>query len=514
MELAKPSDWRHYMDFTKSMGEKLKPDDLRAALRWYCENDLYFLLRVMCNRKDMGNDWCFARCREVESAPDGYLDLWARDHYKSTIITFGGGIQAILNDPTVTIGIFSHTRPLAKAFMRQIKQELEGNDRLKALYPDILWQNPQKEAPKWSEDDGLIVKRSSNPKEATIEAWGLVDGQPIGKHFFLRVYDDVVTPASVNTPDMIEKTNSAFEMSLNLGTKGGRMRVIGTRYHFNDTYKLITDREIAVPRTWPAMVDGKPVFLTADELETKRRQMGPYTYASQMLLDPVADDAQGFKREWLRYYEGDPEEVRKGMNVYIRVDPANEKKRTSDYTTMVVVGLGPDRKRYILDWVRDRLNPTERINRLFFLVAKWKPILVTYEKYGIQADIHFIQKEQANRNFRFRVEPISERVRKEDRIRRLIPEFEKGDILLPERGIHRVDYEGKSRDLVAAFINDEYSAFPVAVHDDMLDGLAQETCPDNHPMWPEAHFENYGADGKPERYKPKTRSGPASWRGV
>src|SRR5687767_8905065 len=96
---------------------KLAPSDKHAALRHLAQTDLYFLLRHVLNRADVERQWLFDRCREVQSKPNGYLDLWAREHYKSTIITYGLTIQDILKDPDVTIGIFSHTRPIAKGFL-------------------------------------------------------------------------------------------------------------------------------------------------------------------------------------------------------------------------------------------------------------------------------------------------------------------------------------------------------------------------------------------------------------
>ena len=99
-----------YWDDTDKGGSDL------AAVRALCLEDRFYLLVKMCKRHDMLHEWIYERCREVEAAPSGYIDLWAREHYKSTIITYGGIIQRVLQDPEITICIFSHTNPIASPF--------------------------------------------------------------------------------------------------------------------------------------------------------------------------------------------------------------------------------------------------------------------------------------------------------------------------------------------------------------------------------------------------------------
>lgn len=477
------------------------------AIAELCLADRFFLLTWMCGRKDADRDWIYERCREVENDPDNHLDLWAREHYKSTLITFAGILQEIIRNPEITVGIFSFNRPGAKKFLNQIKREMEDNENLYAAFPHIFYKNPQKSSPVWSEDKGIIVKRKGNPKESTVEAYGLIEGLPSGPHFDLRVYDDVITEDEVTNPEQIQKALKMWRQSQNLGKEGGRKWHLGTRYHFNDPYRTMLEEHILKPRIYAGTdtgkPDGKPVLVSEEYLAEKRVELGPYIFSCQWLMNPVADEAQGFDREWIKYHDSNGD----GMNKYILVDPASEKKKTSDYTAIFVVGLNDDNNYYVLDIVRDRLNLTERADALFRLHREWKPISVGYEKYGKDSDIQHIEDRMKRENYRFWIVPLGGQTRKEDRIRRLVPVFEQGRMYIPEV-LFKTDYEGKKQDLIRAFIEHEYMGFPVAVHDDMLDCLSRIRDPELATSWPRG-----GETRKPrERYafKPPKNDG-RSW---
>lgn len=481
--------YREAIDDTKS-----NQLDFIATCRELALHDLYFLLVCVLNRKDLMQDWTYDRCREVQLNPNGMLDLWAREHNKSSVITFGLTIFDLMKDPEATFGIFSFSRTIAKDFLQLIKYEFEENQLLRDCFPDVLWENPRREAPIWSINDGIVVKRKSNPRESSVEAWGLVDSQPTGKHFKYLVYDDVVTKDSVNTPEMIQKTTAAWEMSLNLGKRGGFERYIGTRYHYNDTYRTMIDRDTVNVRKYAAtangQIDGEPVLLTRENLAKKYKAMGIYTFGSQMLQDPIADKAMGFKIEWVESARFDRTTFNHlGLNIYLLCDPASSKKKNSDFTAMAVIGLGPDKNYYLLDGVYDRLNLTERARKFIDLHRKYRPIATGYEKYGKDSDIEHIEFMQAQENYRFRITPMGGRVSKNDRILSLVPIFEHNRFWLPHE-MKYVTSDSKVTELMEIFINNEYLPFPVGDHDDFFDCLARINDPDINAQFPYT-YESY-----------------------
>ena len=266
----------------------------------------------LCKEKYINTGRYTRSIEQVESVPVNCIQVDALDGiylvgysliptHNSTIITYGLNIMKILRDPNIRIGIFSHTRKIAQDFLRRIKLTFEDNDFLKKLFPDILYEKPQTQSPKWSEDDGILVKRNTIYQEMTVEAWGF-DSMPTSKHFDRLNYDDIVTMASVTTPEQIAKVDEAFKISDNLGAddmisgKRGERGIVGTTYHFNDQYEKLKresgwdpikkeytrDREPGdwIIRIHPAVgEDGLPVLLSPEMLAGKRRKQGPYVFA-------------------------------------------------------------------------------------------------------------------------------------------------------------------------------------------------------------------------------------------
>lgn len=434
-----------YLDFDQTLEfyqriETVDDDKAKALMN---ANDRYYLLTVTCKRKDAWHEWLFDRCREVEAKPDGFLDLWARYHYKSTIGTFAGIIQEIIVDPEITICILSCKDDVAKPFLVQIKNELERNEDLKRQHSDVFFDKPKLESPKWNEAEGLCVRRHGNPKEYTIEAYGLIDAMPTGRHFPLLVYDDLVNEKLVGNPEMIAKVTTQWELSDSLGTAARtRKWHFGTRYSFADTYGVLMDRRALKERRYPATDDGtvkgNPVYLTQEKWDdVKLAQQS--TVNSQMLLNPLAGTESTFRTQMLRHYDAVPSV----LNVYILCDPSKGRGVRSDRTAIAVVGIDVAGNKYLLDGVCHRMKLSERWQLIKQYETKWRNhpgvqmVRVGYEQYGMQSDLEVIEENMEREQRYFKIEELnsskdgSGKNAKKDRIERLEPDMNRGMLYIP-----------------------------------------------------------------------------------
>lgn len=327
------------------------------AYRQLMREDLWFWVYFVMGVKIANHPFIVKACRDVQDGPSSdTLDLWAREHLKTTVITIAetgydivrshGQFAPVKNEER--IGIFSYSRNAALDFFHAIKRLFEQSSFLQQCFPDIFYVNPMHESDRWSDEFGLNVKRKGNYTEATVEACGLLDGMPTRKHFTKRTYDDIVTPDSVSTPEMMLKVEDRFAVSENLGTDGGRKRVVGTIYDHNDLLSKLrvskypdgtNEYHVRVkPATEGGEVMGKAVFQSEETLRKKRQNLR--VFYCQQLLNPTPKGATKFDSGLIKLI--DPGSIPGSVWRFMGIDAAGEKaKKRDDAWALIVGGFEP-----------------------------------------------------------------------------------------------------------------------------------------------------------------------------
>lgn len=318
-----------------------------------------------------------------------------------------------------------------------------------------------------------------------------VGGTPIGKGGDVIIIDDPFkSREEAESPTQRKKVKDWYTSSMYSRLEGdGIIILMHQRWHEDDLAGwLLTEH---AEENWevidlPALcidADNDPLGRVQDEalwperydeerLFKISRAIGPRDWLSMYQQQPRSQEGDEFKRAYIRYYERPPIEIGRGMTVYILVDAANSKKKNSDFTSIVVIGIGADGNKYLLDGVRDKLKLSERTKKLFEMHRKWNPRFVGYEQYGQMADIEHIQSIMELENYRFQITTLGGRMRKEERIRRMLPDLENNVWWFPEE-LWIKSVEGKVTDLIATIIDEEMVPFPVGRKDDFIDGMSR-----------------------------------------
>lgn len=350
-----------------------------------------------------------------------------------------------------------------------------------------------------------LIETSERGRRIATSTGGVLIG--LGANYI--IVDDPLSSIQARSTIERDKANTWFDsLSTRLDDKKkGVIIVIMQRLHMSDVSGYLLDKggweHLKIPlvaeerltysmgNVTKEVEEGEllhPTMFGEQEVENAKRELKAYAFSGQYQQNPAPSGGGMFVKEWLQFYSGklDPS----AYNNYIMVDPANTKKSHSDYTAMIVIGLGADENIYVLDMVRDRLNLREREEMLFSLHKKYKPKAVLYEKYGLMVDSDAMREAMNYRNYRFVITEVGgTTLKKNDRIEKLTELFYNGRIWLPEQLI-RANWEGKAVDLIEEFIHQEYLTFPVGTHDDALDCLSRFFDIPS-PIWPGAGTFDY-----------------------
>ena len=111
-----------------------------STLRRLILDDLFFIVFFVLKVPIANCPFVVKVCREVEEGPKDFtLDVWAREHFKSTIITIAETIQFTLANPDAATAIFSYVRPVAKKFLFSIKEIFQNEKILHDCFQDVVF---------------------------------------------------------------------------------------------------------------------------------------------------------------------------------------------------------------------------------------------------------------------------------------------------------------------------------------------------------------------------------------
>ena len=170
-----------------------------------------------------------ARWLEFQSSRTRTLVLAPRGHGKTTILTVGYALWRVCVNPLERVLLVSSTGMQAEGFLREIKAQIEKNENLLAVYGDLKGE-------RWTDTEITVPGFTRPAKEASITAAG-VCGAIISRHYETIILDDAVDADSSRTDEARDRLAEWYYKVLEPCVEpGGRIHVIGTRYHPEDLY--------------------------------------------------------------------------------------------------------------------------------------------------------------------------------------------------------------------------------------------------------------------------------------
>lgn len=396
-------------------------------------------------------------------------------HGKSELATKKFPAWALGKDPTLPVIQVSYSHDLAETFGLGTRDILKSQN-YQTVFPETNLRKDVKSKSKWQ-----------TTENGTYTAVG-VGGSITGRGAKLAIIDDPLkNRQEAESQRKRDQVWDWYTSTLYTRLEGyGAIIVILTRWHQDDLagklleqkrklqesnkphddWRIINFPAVAMEQEkfkgevvrepgeplWPAKYDIK-------NLENIKENVGTYDWASLYQQDPVLSETQEFKEEHFRKFN--QEDLKdKHLRFTTTVDPAISQKDTADNSVVLTIAKevnGPN-------WYRVRedaghLTPSQIIDLIFKHNSEYNSDVfvetIAYQK----ALKYMIEERQRELEQYFTIKELKSRRNKEERIRGLLPLYQRG-VIFHRPSDH--DYEL------------EAMQFPRGRHDDRVDAMAMQ----------------------------------------
>lgn len=232
-----------------------------------------------------------------------------------------------------------------------------------------------------------------------------------------------------------------------------------------------------------------PEKFSAEYFERMRKSM-PRTFSALYQQRPAPADGNLFKSEWFRTYKSAAEMPNlQSLRIYAACDLAVTAKQSSDRSCMLVVGLDPQKKIWILDCIWARMDAKANVEAIIAMTRKWSPVQWLIEKGQLTRSIEpFLRERMRQEGMAVMLNPVQVAGDKVQKAQPIMGHMALGGVVFPSFQ----PWYDRARE--------EILKFDTATHDDFVDTLALFGNKLNLSL---RGNPNFGKD-ETERFKPGT----------
>lgn len=317
-----------------------------------------------------------------------------RECMKTSQLGFNRVLWELGHNTSLRIKYVTCNDTKATDHLRWIKENIEDNERLHQVFPDLR-PGPSRT---WLTSKIIVDRPSGQMRDCSIEVGGITSNASGGRADLL-VFDDIIDYKTVvMQPRLHESIVGHFRNTwLAQGAKGRRIIVVGIPTTSDDLLA-----QLMIDPAWahfarPAFDENPetglseptfPQYWPTDRLMAQRAAIGERAFLRQFMLQAINPDERYFPEHGITLCTENWEigqHVNPDWPCYIGVDMAQSLKRKASYTVIFTIAVDPENgRRHPVEIIRAKMRPIDLKNAIINAARQHHAVRVLVENNAMQ----------------------------------------------------------------------------------------------------------------------------------